>query len=229
MLLVKTRIFRRAVKSGVMTYGWQTHLAAFWRRHAFAARKLKKNETQRHRGHRERVRAGLHGAARRLRNQGPFARSSVFSVPLCFKTLISAGYAMYEVFEHTADLGLRVRADRLETLFAEAGKALFSTIVANLEEVRLVQEQAIELESDQVDFLLFDWLSELLYQFETQGMLFAEFEVTLDQGRLVAKCRGERADPERHDLDHEVKAITYHDLRVEETADGWLAEVIVDI
>ena len=45
---------------------------------------------------------------------------------------------MYEVFEHTADLGLRVRADSLQSLFVEAARGMFAMIVVNLEEVRLV-------------------------------------------------------------------------------------------
>ncbi len=50
---------------------------------------------------------------------------------------------MYEIFEHTADLGLRVRAPDLETLFVEAARALFSVIVANLDDVRPVRERSL--------------------------------------------------------------------------------------
>ena len=46
---------------------------------------------------------------------------------------------------------------------------------------------------------------------------------------LQGSAWGEALDLQRHELSHEVKAITYHGLRVEATADGWLAEVIVDI
>ena len=52
---------------------------------------------------------------------------------------------MYEAFEHTADLGLRVAAENLETLFADAARGLFSVIVANLDEVRPVQEQQVHV------------------------------------------------------------------------------------
>ena len=65
-------------------------------------------------------------------------------------------------------------------------------------------------------------------------MLLAEFDVqvesTGDGYSLAATCRGEPADPSRHELDHEVKAITYHGLFVKQLADdSWEAEVIVDI
>jgi SHS2 domain-containing protein len=79
------------------------------------------------------------------------------------------------------------------------------------------------------ELLLFDWLTELLYVFESRKLLLAEFEVSVDSRGLSATCRGEPVDPARHELDHEVKAITYHGLRIEQTAEGWLAEVIVDI
>ncbi len=138
---------------------------------------------------------------------------------------------MYETFEHTADLGLRVRAEDLPTLFSEAGRGLCSIFVDNPAEVRPLQELRIHVEGDmkQVDYLLFDWLSELLYRFETQQLLLFDFDVTLNQTGLSATARGERVDPQRHQLAHEVKAITYHLLQVKETPQGWQAQVIVDI
>jgi SHS2 domain-containing protein len=136
---------------------------------------------------------------------------------------------MYETFEHTADLGLRVRAADLPTLLAEAGKGLASMIVANLEEVRLVEQRKIEIDGSDRDYLVFDWLSELLYVYETQHLVVRDFQVQLTEHGLTANARGEKLDPQRHVLDHEVKAITYHQLKLEQTSDGWLLEVIVDI
>jgi SHS2 domain-containing protein len=137
---------------------------------------------------------------------------------------------MFETFDHTADLGLRVRAESLEALFEDAARGLFSVLVANLAEVRAVQEKTYRVEGESPDYLLFDWLNELLYTFETEKLLLGEFQVRFDGGGLFAACRGEPVDAARHVLDHEVKAITYHGLKVERAAGGdWLAEVIVDI
>ncbi|HET6883368.1 MAG TPA: archease [Pirellulales bacterium] len=136
---------------------------------------------------------------------------------------------MYEIFEHTADLGLRVRAPDLETLFADAARGLTSMIAANLEAIRPVREVAVSLAGTRRDDLLFDWLSEILYLFESERLLLADFTVRLDGDGLKATARGEPLDESRHQLEHEVKAITYHGLKVEQTSDGWLAEVIVDI
>ncbi|MDA1048991.1 MAG: archease [Planctomycetota bacterium] len=136
---------------------------------------------------------------------------------------------MFETFEHTADLGLRVRATTLENLLEEAGRGLFSMMVTNLDDVRCLQERTYRIEGAAVDYLLFDWLNELLYTFESERLLLAEFKVELEPNGLRATARGEPMDLNRHRMEHEVKAITYHELRVEEVANGWLAELIVDI
>ena len=136
---------------------------------------------------------------------------------------------MYETFEHTADLGLRMRAPTLNDLFADAGRALFSVIVANLDSVRTVHELHFQIDGNRHDDLLADWLAELLFTFDTRRVLLSAFQVTVRDGGLVATARGEPFDPDRHELDMEVKAITYHGLKVEEDGDGWLAEVIVDL
>lgn len=136
---------------------------------------------------------------------------------------------MYETFDHTADLGLRIRAGDLNELFAEAGRALFSVIVANLDEVALGVVADIELESEDCELLLLDWLNELLYLFESQRLVCRSFEVHVDGNRLTAAVHGEELDETRHRVEHEVKAITYHELKLEPMADGWLAEVILDI
>jgi SHS2 domain-containing protein len=136
---------------------------------------------------------------------------------------------MFEFFEHTADLGLRVRAADLDTLFEEAARALFAAIVEDLEIVEERDHVALELEADDYAYLLFDWLNELLYHFDTKQVLFGHFKVHIEGKRLKGMAGGEPLDPARHSLSHEVKAITYHGLRVEHAADGWLAEVIVDI
>ena len=136
---------------------------------------------------------------------------------------------MYETFEHTADLGLRIRAADLNTLFAEAAQALFATIVEDLGTVLASQQLDVQLAGEDPEYLLFDWLKTLLYRFDAEHLLFARFEVQVEDQGLRATVWGEPLDHSRHELAHEVKAITYHGLRVEPVADGWLAEVIVDI
>lgn len=136
---------------------------------------------------------------------------------------------MHEVFEHTADLGLRVEAATREQLHSEAAVGLFEIIAGDLTQIRPQAEQSFRIDGDDPAYLLFDWLSELLYRFETERMLFRSFVVNFDAHGLQGTARGEAFDPSRHSLAHEVKAITYHRLAVARSPAGWAATVIVDI
>ena len=137
---------------------------------------------------------------------------------------------MYETFDHTADLGLRVRAADLDTLFAEAAEALTSVVVEDPASVEPSREVSIHVAGTDRTYLLFDWLKELLYRFDAEHLLFRRFAVRVRDDGLDASAWGEPYDPDRHPLSHEVKAITYRGLRVEqEPGGGWVAEVIVDI
>jgi SHS2 domain-containing protein len=136
---------------------------------------------------------------------------------------------MYESFEHTADLGLRIRAPDLDTIFVEAAEALFAAIVEDLGTIEPRQRIEISLDNADRAYLLFDWLNELLFRFDTEHLVCGRFEVRINDGHMHGIAWGEPLDPARHALSHEVKAITYHGLRVQPAADGWLAEVIVDI
>ena len=136
---------------------------------------------------------------------------------------------MYETFDHTADVGLRVRAPDLKGLFEDAARALFSVLVANPAAIQSVQEITFTLQGDRRDDLLLDWLAELLYTFDVRRMVFSRFDVDVHETGLSATVGGEPIDRDRHELDVEIKAITYHGLKVQREADGWLAEVIVDL
>jgi SHS2 domain-containing protein len=136
---------------------------------------------------------------------------------------------MYEIFEHTADLGLRIRAPTLSELMTDAARGLFAMVVENLDSVQPLVTREFRIAGKDNAYLLFDWLNELLYVCDTERLAFSEFDLQMTAAGLAATARGERLDPARHHLTHEIKAITYHGLTVEETEEGWLAEVIVDI
>jgi SHS2 domain-containing protein len=136
---------------------------------------------------------------------------------------------MFELFEHTADLGLRVRATDLNGLFRDAGRGLFSMIVEPEPVGTPAKCYEFAIAGERYDFLLFDWLSELLYVFDAERMLLGRFEARVDELSLLGQAAGFALDAGEYRLLHEVKAITYHGLKVERSAGGWLAEVIVDI
>lgn len=136
-----------------------------------------------------------------------------------------------ETFDHTADLGLRIHAADLDDLFRTAAEGLLDVIVANREDVKSEQAEIVRLTAGSTPELLIDWLNELIFRSETQHRLYGRFEVRVDdEGRaLEATIHGEPIDPDRHVLDHEVKAATYHATSLRRDADGWAAEVILDI
>ena len=136
---------------------------------------------------------------------------------------------MYRTIAHTADIGFEVRAFDLDTLFAEAGEALFSIIVSNLSDVRRATQREFTIQGSNLEFLLLDWLHELLVTYESQRLLFNQFRVSIGSDKLCATALGESLDEARHRLDHEVKAITYHRLSVKQDGNEWKATVFVDI
>ena len=136
---------------------------------------------------------------------------------------------MYEHFEHTADLGFRIKANTLPELFEQAGLCLFAAIVERVEAIQPNLERQFSITGTEIDFLFFDWLRALLLLADEEKLVLGKFAVTLSDNGLTATAWGEPLDPSRHLISREVKAITYHELLVEQTDTGWLAEVIVDI
>src|SRR5262245_59050417 len=88
----------------------------------------------------------------------------------------------------------------------------------------------LSLSATDVEDLLVRWLSELLYLYDTQRLLCCSFTfATLEPTHLTATVAGEPLDPERHPIDTEIKAVTYHQIAVEQVAGHWQACVILDL
>lgn len=136
-----------------------------------------------------------------------------------------------EHFEHTADVGLRVRGDDLDDLFRTAAEGVLDYVVANRGAVRLDETESFALQAESTEDLLAEWLNELIFRLETSHRLYGRFDVRIgEEGRsLEATIAGEPINRDRHVLDHEVKAVTQHGFRVRREPDGWLAEFILDI
>jgi protein archease len=135
----------------------------------------------------------------------------------------------FRVLEHTADVGFEAYGSTREEVFASAARALTELMV---ETAAIVPREPAEfhVEGDSAAGLLVNWLSEILYRFDAEGWLYADYEVTdLSERSLAARARGERFDRTRHTVKVQVKAITYHQLLLEETPQGWRARVFLDI
>ncbi|MFW6163078.1 MAG: archease [Planctomycetota bacterium] len=134
----------------------------------------------------------------------------------------------FELLDHTADALVRARGDDLGELLVGCAEGMFAVIVEE-GEVRERTSIEVELEAEDAEALVHEWLRELLYRSSADGMVFGRFEVhEAEPTRLRATCHGEPADPERHQ-GTEIKAVTWHGFRVEQTDEGWTAEVLFDI
>ena len=130
-----------------------------------------------------------------------------------------------------ADIAFEAYGQTLEELFESSALALFEAMV-KLETVEAKQTVKIELESDKIEDLLFDWLSELVYLKDAKAMLFVNFKLKIEDKRkyfLVAEAKGEKIDPAKHHLKLDVKAVTYHMLEVKRENNQWTSQVILDI
>lgn len=138
----------------------------------------------------------------------------------------------YSPLDHTADLGIEVRASELDELFLDAAGGLCDSIT-DRESVEPRRERTFSARADALDLLLVGWLEDLLYHFDAGGELYSAGEASVEGHgscwSLQAKMRGETFDPARHPLKVQVKAITYHGLEVERDGESWRARVIFDI
>ncbi len=135
----------------------------------------------------------------------------------------------FRLLAHTADIGFEALGRTQEEVFANSAQALIDLMV-DWECIQPREETSLQVEGADSVNLLINWLSEILYLHETEGWLFRDFEVhELSDRSLLAKARGERFDRARHQIKLMVKAITYHQLALEKTAQGWRAQVYVDI
>ena len=134
----------------------------------------------------------------------------------------------FEFIDHTADVGISVTAPTLEGLFETAAFA-FTELITSVDSLSYRVESKFRLQEDEIETLLVSWLQELLYVFDTEGLLFGRFQVNLQDSRLEATAWGEPLDPDIHTMKTEIKAVTYHLLDVVKDDLGWQAQVIFDI
>jgi SHS2 domain-containing protein len=135
----------------------------------------------------------------------------------------------FRVLEHTADIGFEAFGATRQEVFANAARALMHLMV-DLESIAPQETLSLRAEASDMPNLLVNWLSEILYRFDAEGWLLRDFEFEdLTDYSLAARARGEKFDRRRHEVKLLVKAVTYHQLAVRETAPGWRAQVYVDI
>ncbi|HXH50948.1 MAG TPA: archease [Terriglobia bacterium] len=135
----------------------------------------------------------------------------------------------FRILEHTADIGFEAFGSTLVEVFENAARAL-ATLIADPAMVEPGEEVHIEVQGADPPDLLVNWLSEILFQHDAERWLFHDFRVeSLDDHAVTGIAWGEKIDQARHQTNLMVKAITYHQLSLQQTVGGWRAQVYVDI
>lgn len=134
----------------------------------------------------------------------------------------------FSVIDHTADIGLVAYGENVEDIFINAAYGMFS-LIGDLEKVTETMSREVFSEALNQEELLVTWLNELLYLSDAENLIFSRFEIVdLGQDHLKAIAYGEKVDPLRHNLKTQVKAATYHLLKLE-AVDGFKAQIILDV
>lgn len=133
----------------------------------------------------------------------------------------------YELVEHTADVGVKAYGKTIAEAFEHAAEGMFD-IITDESTIQPIGEYTIILEAPDVEQLLVDWLSQLLFLNGAHSLVFGKFEVTLTGTNLSARVLGEKFDTKKHRMGVEVKAVTYHMLQVH-LEDPLFVQVLFDI
>lgn len=137
----------------------------------------------------------------------------------------------HKFLEHTADVMFESYGKDLNELFENSALALEECMV-KLKSVKNKRNFEIKLSSESIEELLYDFLSELIFIKDTEGLLFKKFKVKILKNKILkldAECEGEKINRETQELLDDAKAVTKHLFEVKKVKDKWVARVIVDI
>jgi SHS2 domain-containing protein len=135
----------------------------------------------------------------------------------------------YQLLEHTADICVKVFGRDLKALFRNSAFALFDIVSRKKKGTRQIrQTTSIRKSAENIEELLISWLSELLSLSDARNLIFTQFKIGKLTGKKIeAVVAGFRK--ENFHIKTEIKAATYHELKVEKTKSGWQAQVIFDV
>jgi SHS2 domain-containing protein len=135
----------------------------------------------------------------------------------------------FEILDHTADTGFRAWGVTVAELFENSAHAMMA-IAADPSTVHSRAEKNIAVQGEDYESLLVNWLSEILYLFDTNSFAPKDFRVDeITPTYLKARLVGETRDPSRHPWTLIIKAVTYYELRVEQRNSRWESQVFLDI
>ena len=142
--------------------------------------------------------------------------------------------AGFEFKDHTADVRVKSWGRSLEEAISQTALSLMATITPNLSKISQNIEKQIEIESEDKYALCIDFLSEFLYLFDVDDLVFSSIlvqpiEKTDNKYKLKATVKGEKFDKNKHEIGTEVKAITYSFMNIEEKKNKVEIDIVFDI
>jgi SHS2 domain-containing protein len=133
----------------------------------------------------------------------------------------------YELIDHTADVCIKAYGNTIFEAFENAAVGMFDIITDN-SKIDSVGQYDIQLDAPDLEQLLVDWLSELLFLNSAKNLVFSSFKVDIEGNHLSAQVFGEEYDTSKHKMGVEIKAVTYHMLEVKDTKPFYV-QVLFDI
>jgi len=135
----------------------------------------------------------------------------------------------YNQIQHTADLAAEIYGRNLPELFENAAFAMFD-MMADLDGLKAEESVRIKAEGPDQEGLLISWLNELLYTAYIKRIIFTEFRIlSLEENNLTAEAKGQKFKEGTNLIKSEIKAATYHDVKIEKTGSGYEVTIVFDV
>lgn len=139
----------------------------------------------------------------------------------------------FKFHEHTADIAFEATGETLSELFQSAAEALAETLIYNPDQIQPKILRNMSIKNQDLEFLLHDFLEELIFLKDTESLILRVVELSIsdsEEGFLMnARLQGEPIDPVRHEQRADVKAVTFHQYRLENEGTGWRCYIILDV
>lgn len=142
----------------------------------------------------------------------------------------------YKFLENVAiaDIAYEAYGKDLNELFENAALAIFE-LSANLDTIESKKRIDVNLENEEIENLLYDFLSEILFLKDSKYVVFKKVKVMIDEDKknkkfkLKAILEGDTINPQKQQLENDIKAVTMHMFEVRKEKNHWKAVIVVDI
>jgi SHS2 domain-containing protein len=135
----------------------------------------------------------------------------------------------FEIIDHTADIGIIAYGSDIKEVFANVALGLFN-IMADIDDLKENIRREVWMSAEDIEVLLVEWCNELIYISEVDHIIFKRFEISeLSNNSIKATCFGHKLKSGQHGLKREIKAATYHMLKIDKENNIYKAQIIFDI